>query len=127
MRRCQKQQMQPVRENERKQEHQNLLITNENIWKRIDLLVNVFLYVAKEDLGMRQAMVQALAESVDHSNQALDKISYYIASVGKSIGDGLALLAQALARHMPPKPSPATYNYAAQPNFGQTTPVLPIK
>ena len=83
----------------------------------------MFLNVSKEDLGTRQAMVQALAESADHSNQALDKISYYIASVGKSIGDGLALLAQALARHMPPKPSLATYNYAAQQDFGQTTSV----
>ena len=62
-------------------------------------------------------MVQALAVSADNSNQALDKISYYIASVGKSIGDGLALLAQALARHMPPKPSLATYNLCRPTRF----------
>ena len=84
---------------------------------------HVFLNVAKEGLQMRQAIVQALAESADHSNQALEKISDSIASVGKSIGDGLALLAQALAGHRPPQPGPVTYNYAAQPCFEQTTPV----
>ena len=67
----------------------------------------LYLKVAMDDLKMKENLVSNLTEATMQSNKALEKVSESIASVGKSIGDGLALLAAALA---PPKPNPPPPN-----------------
>ena len=44
-----------------------------------------------------ETMVSTLTEATVESKRAIEKISDSIASVGKSVGDGLALLAAAFA------------------------------
>ena len=61
----------------------------------------VFLKVAQDELKIKEAMVKNLTEATVQSNKAIEKMSESMASVGKAIGDGLALLAKALA---PPAP-----------------------
>ena len=57
----------------------------------------IYLKVAQDDLKLKHIMVESLSDATRKSNEALGKISDSIASVGKSIGDGLALLATALS------------------------------
>ena len=57
----------------------------------------VYLNLAKEEFELKQHMVQNLNNAQEQTNEAFKCMSESIASVGKSIGDGLALLATALA------------------------------
>ena len=57
----------------------------------------VYLNLAKDELRLKQNMVDGLTEATKESNKAFEKISESIASVGKSIGDGFAALANALS------------------------------
>ena len=49
-------------------------------------------------------MVQNITQSNQQSNEAMEKIAESITSVGKSIGDGLALLAAAFQQNTQPPP-----------------------
>ena len=51
-------------------------------------------------------MVKSLTEATVQSNKAIEKMSESMTSVGKAIGDGLALLATALAPPAPHRNSP---------------------
>ena len=57
----------------------------------------IYLNLAKDELKLKQNLVEDLAEATRESNKAFTQISDSIKSVGNSIGNGLALLAQALA------------------------------
>ena len=56
----------------------------------------VYLNLAKEDLKLKQDL-HGVEEASRESNKALNEISHSISTFGKSIGDGLALLASALS------------------------------
>ena len=58
-----------------------------------------FLKVALDEIKVKENMLQALTESNKESSRAMEKITESIASVGKSIGDGLGLLGAALANN----------------------------
>ena len=63
---------------------------------------HVYLNVARDELKIKQKMVDSLTEATQESNNAFIKISESIASVGKSIGEGLALMASALSGTISP-------------------------
>ena len=80
----------------------------------------VYLNVARDELKIKQKMVDSLTEATQESNNAFIKISESIASVGKSIGEGLALMASALSGTMSQQvsaPPADSYNgYSFTPN-----------
>jgi len=55
--------------------------------------------IAKDDLILKQTMVKQLTEATVGSNKAFEKLSASIDNVGKSIGDGLKLLANAIGNN----------------------------
>ena len=59
----------------------------------------VYLNLARDELKLKQSMVDELTEATRQSNNAFEQMSKSIESVGKSIGDGLALMANALWQH----------------------------
>lgn len=59
---------------------------------------------------MKQKMVNALADATKESNKAFSQISSLIEEVDESIGNGLAMLAQAL-RNKPQRPMPVNGNF----------------
>ena len=52
-----------------------------------------------DELKVKENMLQALTESKKESSRAMEKIGKSIASVGKSLRNGLGLLAAALANN----------------------------
>ena len=58
-----------------------------------------FLKVALDDLKVKENILQTLTESNNESSRIMEKIAKLITSFGKSIGDGLGLLAAALANN----------------------------
>ena len=56
----------------------------------------IYLNLAKDELHLKQSFVNELTQATRESNKAFGQISESITSVGNSIGNGLALLAQAI-------------------------------
>ena len=56
----------------------------------------MFLNLAKE-LKMKEAMVVSLWESATQTSKAMDKIAEFISYFDKALGDGLAMIAMAIA------------------------------
>ena len=87
----------------------------------------VYLNMAKNDLKLKQRMVDQFAAATQESNSAFEKISLSIESVEKSIGDGLLALASAIGNNShPPTPNqqrhPHNYYYQSYPsNFRRTS------
>jgi len=77
----------------------------------------VYLDMAKKELVVKQNMVEQLAAATRETNNAFEKMSQSIESVGKSIGDGLLALAGAIggANRLPSHHPPA----ANQPQYPQ--------
>ena len=69
----------------------------------------VYMNLAREELKLKQSMVAGLTVATQESNKAFEQISKSIASVGQSIGDGLALLAQALGGALGGQQQPNQY------------------
>ncbi len=61
---------------------------------------NVYLDIAKRDLVMKQNMSSNLSNAMAESSEAFKSFSKSIENAGKSIGDGLAMLANALGGQM---------------------------
>ena len=57
----------------------------------------LYLDMARDELNLQENMVKGLVEATNQSNKAFESISKSIESVGKSIGDGLGLLANAIS------------------------------
>ena len=57
----------------------------------------VFLNIAKDEVQLKQKLIDGLTEATKESNKALESISQPMVAVGKSIRDGLALLATTLS------------------------------
>ena len=57
----------------------------------------VFLNFAKDEVQLKQKLIDGLTEATKESNKALESISQPMVTVGKSIRDGLALLATTLS------------------------------
>jgi len=55
--------------------------------------------MAKDELILKQSLVELLTAATAESNKAFDKMSASIESVGKSIGEGLKLLADAIGNN----------------------------
>ena len=55
------------------------------------------LKLAKDELKMKEAMVASLGESATQTSKTMDKIAESISSFGKVLGDGLAMIAMAMA------------------------------
>ena len=77
----------------------------------------VYLNMAKNELKLKQTMVDQLTAATTDSNKAFEKISQSIESVGKSIGDGLLALAGAIGNSNRPQPSPVQQHYPYNPNY----------
>lgn len=75
-------------DNKRKQMEKNLSASQRD---------QMFMNMAKEELKLKQNLVEGLTKATDETNKAFEKISQSMESVGKSIGEGLALLAGALS------------------------------
>lgn len=65
----------------------------------------LFLKIAMDDVRLKENMLTNLKTATEDTNKAMEKIAESITSVGKSIGDGLALLAAAL------NPQPLSNNF----------------
>ena len=57
----------------------------------------MFLKLAKDELKMKEAMVASLGESATQTSKTMEKIAESISSFGKALGDGLAMIAMAMA------------------------------
>ena len=57
----------------------------------------MFLKLAKDELKMKEAMVASLGEIATQTSKAMDKTAESISSFGKALGDGLAMIAMAMA------------------------------
>ena len=57
----------------------------------------IFLKLAKDEFKMKEAMVASLEGSATQTSKAMDKIAESISSFGKALGDGLAMIAMAMA------------------------------
>ena len=57
----------------------------------------MFLNLAKEELKIKEAMMASLRENATQTSKAMDKITESISSFGKVLGDGLAMIAMAMA------------------------------
>ena len=75
-------------DNKRKQLEKNLSAAQRD---------QMFLKLAKDELKMKEAMVASLGESATHTSKAMGKIAESISSFGKALGDGLAMIAMAMA------------------------------
>ena len=78
----------------------------------------VYLNMAKQELKLKQNIVDQLATATRESNNAIEKISQAIESVGKSVSDGLFALAGALK-------DPPTLFQVQQPYLQQQQYLLP--
>ena len=84
--------------------------------------------MAKDELQLKQNMVNQRADATRETNKVFDNISKSIESVGKTIGDGLLALAGAIgntnnngpAPFAPVQQYPQDYNYYHQPYGGAT-------
>lgn len=78
----------------------------------------VYMQMAKDELILKQTLVKQLTAATAESNKAFDKMSASIESVGKSIGEGLILLAGAIGNNQTsavnPRPSTYAQNYYPQ-------------
>ena len=77
----------------------------------------VYLNMAKNELKLKQTMVDQLTATTTDSNKAFEKISQSIESVGKSIGDGLLALAGAIGNKNRPQPSQVQQHYPCNPIY----------
>ena len=57
----------------------------------------MFLKLAKDELKMKETMVASLGESATQTSKTMEKIAESISSFGKALGDGLAMIAMAMA------------------------------
>ena len=80
--------MQTVVDNKRKQLEKNLSAAQRD---------QMFLKLAKDELKIKEAMVASLGKSGTQTRKAMDKIAESISSFGKALGDGLAMIAMAMA------------------------------
>jgi hypothetical protein len=71
----------------------------------------VFLKMAKDELIVKQNMVNQITAANQESNKAFERMSASIESVGKSIGDGLKLLAGAIGANHHPQPYSQDFFY----------------
>ena len=69
----------------------------------------VYMNLARDELKLKQNMVDGLTVATQESTKAFEQISKSIASIGQSIGDGLALLAQALGGALGGQQQPNQY------------------
>lgn len=74
-----------------------------------------FLKVALDDLKAKKSMLEAQTESTKESNCSTEKIAESVTSVRKPIGDGLGLLASALANNNQSVPTQTLANTCYQP------------
>ena len=84
----------------------------------------VYLNMAKQELKLKRNIVDQLATATQESNNAIEKISQSIENVGKSISDGLFVLAGALKG--PPTSFQVQQPYPQQQYFYQQ-PTLPTQ
>ena len=82
----------------------------------------LYLDMARDELNLRVNMVKGLVEVTNQSNKTFESISKSIESVGKSIGDGLGLLATAISswNQQPQSPNTSTalnYRIGIPPSF----------
>ena len=84
----------------------------------------VYIKVAKDELILKETLVKQLAAATAESKKSFDKMFASIESVGKSIGEGLKLLAGAIGNNQSSavNPHPPTYaqNYYPQ-QYSHTT------
>ncbi len=73
---------------------------------------HAYLILARQELSMKQSVANNLAEATRQSSLAFESLSKSIEMAGKSIGDGLALLASAIGGNQSQDPSyqPGQYN-----------------
>ena len=83
----------------------------------------VCLNMEKKELKLKQNIVDQLATATRESNNAIEKISQSIESVGKSISDGLFALAGALKG--PPTPFQVQQPYPQQQQYFYQPPTQP--
>ena len=57
----------------------------------------MFLKLAKGEPKMKESMVASFGESATQTSKAMDKIAESISAFGKAFGDGLAMIAMAMA------------------------------
>ena len=57
----------------------------------------MFLKLAKDELQMKETMVASSKESATQTSKVMGKIAESISSFGKALGDGLAMIAIAMA------------------------------
>lgn len=83
----------------------------------------IYLNVARDELKVKEALAENLKESMDNTSEAMRKVAESIASVGKNIGDGLAMLANAFSNQQQPTSSnqqqPHQMQYSNQVAFNQ--------
>ena len=75
-----------------------------------------YLSLARQELVMKQTMASSLADATLQSSKAFESLSKSIENAGKSIGDGLALIANALGGNRPQDryaPPPSHYGNSA--------------
>ena len=75
-------------DNKRKQLEKNLSAAQRD---------QMFFKLAKQKLKMKEVMVASLGESATQTSKAIDKIAESISSFGKALGDGLSMIAMAMA------------------------------
>ena len=80
--------MQTFVDNKRKQLEKNLSAAQRD---------QMFLKLANIELKIKEAMVASLGKSATQTRKAMDKIAESISSFGKALGDGLAMIAMAMA------------------------------
>ena len=85
----------------------------------------VYLNLAKEDLKLKQDLLHGLEEATRGSNKALNEISHSISTFGKSIVDGLALLASALSNAQSNPTNSHTSATDSYPQRHQSFPLTP--
>ena len=83
----------------------------------------LYLDMARDELNLRENMVKGLVEATNQSNRAFESFSKSIESVGKSIGDGLSLLANAISSWNQQPPTfntwtPLNYRFGISPSHG---------
>ena len=71
----------------------------------------IYMKMAEDELILKETLEKQLTAATAESNKAFDKISASIESVGKSIGEGLKLLAGAIGNNQASavNPHPSTY------------------
>ena len=74
----------------------------------------VFLNIARDEVKLKQAMIDELAESNREANKVFGTLSESIASVGKAIGDEMALMAAAIGSWQQPVAAPLNFSNPMQ-------------